>query len=242
MVVFAALMVILYQDPGQAGQKKGFDARKKAFCKLMLKHGEEAFKKGKLKSSETLTLSIDDSKLTPEIWSEIKQKSIGDILKPKVVSNSYATVKIINIIEPKVMPFEEAKEAVTKEYRLHAQKEGLLRLANTTLKNFNEINTTISDFVTLEKHNNLKLLNSQESLQFLQKLFTSSKEKGTIHIPNRVIVYNIIDQKLLPMDENRTNLIKNSIDQIKKRVFETNFLKILDKRYSTEVYIGGVTN
>jgi len=201
-----------------------------------------AFKKGELKSSERVTLPIDDSTLTPELWSEIREKAEGDILKPKIVADRYATVKIIQIIEPKVMHFEEAKEKVTKEYRLHAQKEGLLRLANATLKNFDETNTTVSDFITLEKHDNLKSLNSQESVQFLQKLFTSSEEKGTIHIPNKIIVYTIIDQKLLPMDENRTNLIKNSVDQIKKRVFETNLLKLLDKRYSTEVYIGGVTN
>ncbi len=201
-----------------------------------------AFKKGKLESSENITLPVGDLKLTKELWNEIEQKSIGDILKPKVVGDQYATVKINSITEPKVMSFAEAKEKVTKDYTLQAKKEALLTLAETTLENLNESNATVSDFITLEKRDNLVSLNSEESLQFLQKLFTLSKEKGIISILDKVIVYNIMEQKLLPMDSNKTDFVKENVNQMKKRTFETNLIKMLDEKYPTEVYMEGLTN
>ena len=57
-----------------------------------------SFKKGELSSNETLTLAVNDLALSSEIWSEIVEKPLGEILKPKVVSDRYATVKIEEII------------------------------------------------------------------------------------------------------------------------------------------------
>ena len=201
-----------------------------------------AFKKGKLESTETLTLTVNDPKLTVEVWKDIQQKAVGDIMKPKIVSDTYATVKIDGTNAPRVMDFEEAKENVTAAFIADGQKKGLSTLAESTLKNLDESNATVSDFITLEKSDNLKSLNSQESLQFLQKLFTSSKEKGIISILDKVVVYNIIEQKFLSMDENRTDIVKETVNQMKKRTFEMNLIKMLDKKYPTEVYMGGLTN
>ena len=201
-----------------------------------------AFKKGKLESTETLTLAVNDSKLTAELWEEIQQKTVGDIIKPKIISDTYATVKIDDIEQPRAMSFEEAKKDATAAFTAYAQKKELSTLAESTLKNFDESNATVSDFITLEESDNLKPLNSQESLQFSQKLFTSSKEKGIISVSDKVIVYNIMKQKLLPMDSNKTELVKETVNQMKKRTFETNLIKMLDKKYPTEVYMGGLTN
>ncbi len=233
-----------------SGKQLLFDAAKEqASTDLKLKKTKKAaqksyiaFKKGDLESSENTTLPVGDLKLTKELWDEIGQKSIGDILKPKVVGDQYATVKINSIQEPKVMSYEEAKAKVTETYAEQAKKEALLTLAESTLKNLDESNATVSDFITLEKRDNLKSLNSEESLQFLQKLFTSSKEKGIISILDKVIVYNIMEQKLLPMDTNKTDFVKENVNQMKKRTFETNFIKMLDRKYPTEVYMEGLTN
>jgi len=201
-----------------------------------------AYKKGKIESSEKITLPMNDAKLTEEVWSAIKERSKGDILKPKVVGNTYATVKIENVVLPKVKTFEEAKDEVTGMYTVQAQKEALLALAESTLKNFDQNDAIISDFVKLEENVNLNPLNNQESLQFLQKLFTSSKEKGIISVSNKVIVYNIIEQKLLSMDENQTDLVKQTVNELKQATFESNLIKMLDKQYPTEVYMGGLKN
>ena len=232
------------------GKQQSFDeAKEKAMGDLKLKKTKKAaqknyiaFKKGKLESTETLALPLEDSQFTKELWDKIQEKNIGDILKPKIVSDKYATLKINSIKEPKVKTFEEAKNEVSELYTIQTKKEALSTLAETTLKNFNEANANLSDFVTLEKHDNLKSLNLQESLQFLQKLFTSTKEKGIINISNKVVVYKIVEQKLLPMDGNKTDLVKQTVNQVKQNIFESNLVRALDEKYPTEVYMEGLTN
>jgi len=201
-----------------------------------------AFKKDKMQSTETVTLGLNDKALTKEIWDEIQQKSINDILKPKVVDDKYATIKIISITEPKAKSFEEAKAEVTAIYKMQEEEKALLSLAESTLKNLDNSNASVSDFVTLEKHDNLNSLNLQESSQFLQKLFTSTEENGTISVLDKVVVYKIIDQKLLPMDENKTALLQSTVNQVKSNIFENNLIKMLDEKYPTEVYMEGLTN
>ncbi len=232
------------------GKQLLFDAAKEAATKdLKLKKTKKsaqkayiAFKKGTIKSSEKITLPLGDLKLTQSIWNEIESKSIGDILKPKVVGEQYVTVKIEDIKKPQVMTYTQAEEEVRRVYDIQAKKEQLLTHAETTLDTLSASNANVSDFVTLNNHDNLKSLNSQESLQFLQKLFTSNKEKGIISVLDKVIVYNIMEQKLLSVDENQTDFVKQTVNQIKKKTFESNLLKMLDKQYPTEVYMGGLIN
>ncbi len=221
------------------------DASKDLKLKKTKKVAQKAyigFKKGNIQSSETITLPVGDTKLTQVLWKEIEEKNAGDILKPKIVGKKYVTVKINTVIEPQVMTFEEAKEKVTTAYDTQARKEALVKYAEKTLKTLEENNPIISSYVNLSTTVNLKSLNSEESLQFLQKLFTSNKEKGIISVSDKVIVYNIIDQKFLSMDENKTDIVKQTVNQMKKKTFESNLLKMLDKQYPTEVYMGGLIN
>jgi len=197
-----------------------------------------AFKKGKLTQSEKITLSMGDLKLTPEIWNALKEKNIGDIVKPKVVADMYATIKIENVTLPKEKTFDEAKEEVTKIYTLQAKKEALFSLAEERLKSFDNSKAIVSDFVKLEQNVKLNPLNTQESLQFLQKLFTSSKEKGIISVMDKVVVYSILEQKLTPSDENVTE----TVNKLKQSTFESNLIKVLNGKYPTETYMEGLTN
>ncbi len=189
-----------------------------------------------------ITLPLGDATLSNDLWNTLKEKSVGDILKPKVVADKYATVKIENIVLPQTKTYEDAKEEISALYTAQAKKEALLALAASTLKNFDQTDSIQSDFVKLEEGVNLKPLNNQESLQFLQKLFTSSKEKGIISVSNKVVVYNLLEQKLLPMDENQTSFVKQTVNKLKQSTFESNLIKMLHKKYPTEVYMGGLTN
>ncbi|WP_294956726.1 peptidylprolyl isomerase [Sulfurovum sp.] len=233
-----------------AGKQLPFDAAKAEATKdLKIKKSKKsaqkryiAFKKGKLQPSEDITLPVKDHTLSKEIWKDILQKNTGDITKPKVVGDQYATVKIEAVVEPRPMRFEEAKNDVSKLYTQQAKKDAMMKLAKHTLKTLAESNATVSGFVTLEKNDNLKMLNSTESLQFLQKLFTSLKEKGIISVSDKVVVYKIMAQKFLPVDQNKTNFVKQTVNQMKSRTFDTNLIKMLDAKYPTEVYMGGLTN
>jgi peptidyl-prolyl cis-trans isomerase D len=201
-----------------------------------------AFKKGKLEATETVKLPLNDNKLSKEIWEDILTKSISDITKPKTVSDKYATVKIVSVIEPKVKSFENAKNDVVDIYKYKMQKEGLSKLADNTLKNFSQSDKMLSEFIDLDSTTSIKPLNLQESLQFTQKLFTSAKEMGIISVSDKMIVYNIIEQKVINLDKNNTELVKETVNQIKNNIFESNLIKVLDSKYSTEVYMEGLVN
>ncbi len=225
------------------------DAKAKVIKDLKLKKKKRsaqkayiAFKKGKLSKDEEIIVSIDDLKFTKKVWDSIKEKSIGDIIKPKIVGDRYATIKIDNIIMPKVKTFNEAKNEVTKQYLIQAKKEALLKLANKEEKEFNKSKATISDFIKISQNIKLNQLSSKESLQFLEKLFTSTKEKGIISISDKIIIYDILAQKIAPIDANQTEIIDMTTNRLKETIFESNLIKMLDKKYPTKVYIGGLTN
>ena len=224
------------------------EAREKVLGDLKMKktkkHAQKqyiAYKKGKIEKSESVTLPSNDALLTAEVWKEIETHDTGTIMKPKAVKDRYATIKISAIVDPREMHFEEAKSLAAADYRKNAVTEGLSKLADKTLENFDPHQATVSDFVTLESRSPLKPLNIQESLQFLQKIFTSQKEKGIISLKSAVVVYKIVDQKLVTNKKDSDNLFAaKSADQIKAEDFQNNLLKSLGKRYSIEKFVEGI--
>jgi len=201
-----------------------------------------AFKKGKLESSEKITLDEGDLKLSANVWKAIQDKAVGDIIKPKVVADSYATIKIEKIIASKVKTFVQAQREVTAIYKQDEEKKALLALAEKKVKNFDENHSIVSDFIKLKQNVIIQPLNTKESLDFMKKLFTSSKEKGMITVSDKIVIYKILDQKFLSPDANETNIVKETAKKAKERIFESNLLKLLDKKYTTQMYMKGLTN
>lgn len=200
-----------------------------------------AYKKGSLKKSETVTISLNDSSFSPEIWEDIISKDINSFLKPKVVADKYASIKVVNIIEPTQMEFDEAKYSVSLEYEKTIISERLEQLADKLLKDFDESNATISEYLTLNSQDTLTPLNSQNSQEFLQKLFTSQKEKGIISINKKIVIYKVLEQKMDRDENNKTKVfVIKSANQIKNQDFQSNLIKNLSEKYKTEKFVEGI--
>ena len=196
-----------------------------------------AFKKGKIQKSETVTYNINDSQLPQKVWREVLSKKVGELLKPKVVGDKYAILKIVNIKEPRVKSFEEAKDELIPIYKDDTSKELMAKLAEDNLKNIDKVDAKISDFITLKNIEKRNLgLNQQEIAELGSKLFTSDQEKGIISIGDKVIVYKVMEQKLISLDENETVGLAPSVDRLKKLSFQSNLMKQLDKKYPTKFY------
>jgi len=196
-----------------------------------------AFKKGELKSDETLTLDINNPKLSKELWSAIQSKKINDLLKPKVVGNRYASVKITNIVNPVTKSFEDVKENITPMYQAEAKKEALLALSEEKLTNIDKLDMNVSAYITLDNAKKQHLaLNKQETANFIAKLFTSQEEKGIIPIGSKVMVYKITEQKLIPLESNETNIMHENADKVKNQSFQATLMKALDKKYPIKLY------
>ncbi len=195
------------------------------------------FKKGKLPKTETVKLDINDPRLSKELWSEITTHTADDFIKPKAIKNRYATVKIVSIVEPVTKKFQEVKELITPLYQKEVKKEALSALAEKKLSNIDNEDTNVSTFLTLDNAEAQNIgLNKQETVGFISKLFTSEQEKGIIPIGSKVIVYKIVEQKLITLDNNRTNELYKNTDKVKEQSLQTSLIKKLDKMYPTEFY------
>jgi len=199
-----------------------------------------AFKKGEKKSSEKLVAEVGTPVLSKALWEVVEKANVGDILKPKVVGMKYATVQIVNIIDPKEKSFDEAKQEVSKTLTIQKRKELLESRSKETLANLDSAELQTTDWLTMSKFDNITPLNQQETLQFLQKLFTSSDKKGIITVSGNVIVYKVVDQRISSVDNNLTKSVEVDTDKIKKSVFGSNLLKVLADKYPTRKYVKGI--
>jgi len=199
-----------------------------------------AFKKGEKKASETKTIAVNSPELSEALWTEIGKAKKGDLLKPKAVGSKYATVRIKEIIEPKTKSFEDAKATVTVELTSQKRNELLETKSKETLKNIDKEQLSTTDWMTMRKFDNMSPLSQEETLQFLQKLFTSSAKNGMITVSDNVIVYKIVEQKMDSVDSNLSKLVEGDAKKIKKGVFEANLFKTLNEKYPAQKFVKGI--
>ena len=199
-----------------------------------------AYKKGEKKATETKTLAENSTELSAQLWQEIVKAGEGDILKPKVVGTKYATVKLVKIVMPKEKSFEQAKAEVEKRLTIEKKNELLEQKSKEALENIDKETLKTTDWVTMSKFDNMAPLGQQETLQFLQKLFTSSVKKGMITVSDSVIVYKVLGQKMDKVDSNLSKSSEENVNQIKKNVFESNLFKTLNKQYPAQKFVKGI--
>jgi peptidyl-prolyl cis-trans isomerase D len=200
-----------------------------------------ALKKGKIAQPATIKLQINDTTLTPKVWQEIADKNKGDIVKPKIVNGKYAIIKIVDINQPRIKTFEEAKSDITVQYKVKLQKDSMLTKAENMVEKLQENNPIKTDFVKIDTIDKLEGLNKQESLHFLQNLFISNKQKGIITLSEqKIVVYNIVDQKIEKADDNMTKIINPIVNKLKSDIYQSNLVEQLNAKYQTEVYAKGL--
>ncbi len=198
-----------------------------------------AFKKDRLKADITpteATVSKSSNPFTPEALVKISKRSLADpFMKPIKVGESYYIFKLIKITPAQAKSFAAARKELLPIYITQMRKESIVKLATNSLKNFSG-NTT--GFVTINAVDKLTALDKTEATNFLQKLFVSDKKKGFITLNDgNVILYNILEQKMLP----NTNIkLNGEMRKLKSAMFNEGLIKKLQKMYKTEIYIKGL--
>ena len=194
------------------------------------------FKKGKLKASEKLTLSENDPKLSKELWKAIKEAKDGDFLKPKAVGDRLVTVHIVKTIKPQEMTFEEAKELATKDYKNFKAKDELAKLTKEALKDSSKFNLEPKEYINLSKFEVLPGLTPQDSLKVIRSVFASSKKIDKVEVSDGVVLYEVLEQKLLDNNSSNQSLDKE-IATIKNSELMSNLISKLSKKYAIESYV-----
>ena len=198
-----------------------------------------AFKKGKRSADRVVLLPENDATLSRALWNEIRNAEIGSIVKPKAIDDRYVTLRLEEVVEPKIMDFNEAKERVEKDLGEIVVRKRLDEKAREYLESDGRFDKE-SNFVSLRNPQVLPPLSEKETLQFLQKLFTSNKQKGMITLSDKRIVYRIVDQKIGERDENLSMLVKKSAGRIKKGEFEERLIEELSSKYTVKKFVKGI--
>lgn len=196
------------------------------------------FKKGKIKAKESKTLQLENSYFPINVMKEISQKSEKSYLKPKLINKKYAIIRLDKKIPSSPMSFEEAKELVKRDFLISKKVEILKEMAK---KMYNKFDGIVTGFISRDDIKKLPPLKEEEAAEFLNNLFISQKKKGFISLnTNKIVLYNILDQKLIrknKLNKNREFITENSL-KTKKSLLNSKLLDSLQKRYKIKIYKG----
>ena len=197
-----------------------------------------AYKKGKLDSNTQVhnaTVSKTNNPFNEEAYTKIAALSnAAPYAKPVNINGVYYTFELVKMTPSQNKTFQEAKAEVLPLYIKQTKEQRLLEIANNSYKNFKG---TTTDFITVSDADKLSSLPLQEAAEFLQKLFTSDKKSSFITLKSgKVVLYNILEQKLLT----KTNNDNDTIAQIKNAIFNEGLIKTLQNKYQTEIFIEGL--
>jgi peptidyl-prolyl cis-trans isomerase D len=195
-----------------------------------------AIKKGKEKIDNIQILALNDPTLSKELWDQIQEAQKGDLLKPKVVGTKYATVKVLDVINPKIMSFEEARGKIQKEFEAKKKEELLQKRAKELLakKEFKYE----SGFISLNNYKNIPNLTDAQKVIVAKSIFDSFDKTGKIDLGDSLVIFEIVDQKLGKNTDKATETILTN--NLKSSEFEERLLKNLSKEYEVKTFVKGL--
>lgn len=198
-----------------------------------------AFKKGELDPAikvSALTIDERSNPYSSELFTEIAALTPeAPFLKPRKTDAGYVIIKLEKSIPAEVKSFEAAKDEVTDVYTQRQRQDELQTLARSSLETFQG---TESPYMTRTYKDVLEGLEPAESSQFLNALFDQQEKRGSITITNdKVVLFNVLEQKLLT--ESKTDQ-ENNVLRLKATLLDQGLVRLLESKYSVEIYMGGL--
>jgi peptidyl-prolyl cis-trans isomerase D len=198
-----------------------------------------AYKKASSESNVSHhTINENDTLIHPSILKDIISLEKNKILKPRINNGEYIIVKKLDTIMPRVKTYNEAKEEASIEYTNIESKHQLEEKAYNMLSNFKGKETP---FISKKSAYTLDGLSEDESAIFINKLFVSKKTEEIIKLDTKMILFKIVEQKLLVNETNeeiKSALFKNTT-QVKQQLVDSNILTLLKNKNKINIYYKG---
>lgn len=191
---------------------------------LKLKKGEEKFDTMMIVSEDKL--SYDTSSIE-----KIKSATPGTVIKPFVDGNTYVTVKLVSMILPKPLSFDDARPLATADYTAELKSAELFTKIKKELENFKGTNI---GYVSRTSFNNIAGLEPTEAQDFLTQLFSSSTKKGEISLGRKVVLYEILNSKLASYDASKNEAVKSTLKQLQEAELKINLVKRLENKFDVQ--------
>ena len=218
------------------------EAKPKLLVDLRLKNDKKvalesflAFKKGEVSATETKVISDNDT-LFP--LDKIQIAAQNEVLKPVIINDRYAVIKVKEIKLPEPMTYEMAKKSASIDLMSELKNTTLEKKAQAKLDNFSG---TDIGFVSRDTVKSIAGLDEAKSAEFLSYVFDNTTKKGYKIIDNKALVFEILEQKLLNKEKAKqyVSLISENVSQVKQAELNQNLIKKLAAEYKVEQYNKG---
>lgn len=191
-------------------------------------------KKDEKQADVSITTLEDNASLPID---ELKLAKKGDTLKPFEYEDGYMIVKVKEIVAPRVMSFDEAKDQILELYKEQKTQETVEAKAKELLeKGFQgtDIGFISRDTVKAESG-----LSEGEFNIFVNRLFEKSGKKGYVSLGNKAVVYEITEQKLFNGEKEKEykEIITQNVGFLKNNELIRDLSGALSKRYKVEYYV-----
>lgn len=189
-----------------------------------------ALRKGENAKAKTTQIFEGDTSYSVELFELLSQAKEQDTIKPIKTDKGYMAVRVLKIIPSMPKEYSNAKKDARED--LIAFKKALLleERAKSELANFKGADI---GYISRENQKEVAGLNLQESQEFITQLFNKTEAKSYIVLKDKVILYEIIDQRLKKSDimaQNLDFLTQNGM-QAKARLVDFALMDYLSKFY-----------
>jgi peptidyl-prolyl cis-trans isomerase D len=192
-------------------------------------------KKGEIKATRKMTI-YEGSQNFPV--AKLRTANKNQVLKPIPQDDGYLIAKLIAVVKPRVMTYEEAKPMVLEEYKAHALLMELEKRAKARLDIFNGQDL---GFVSRDSIKKIDGLNDAQSSELINYVFDHTTLKGYKIFGNKVALYRVLEQKLLNNKkfDLYKKIITKSVITNKQGELNKNLVERLRKVYDIEQYYKG---
>jgi len=214
-----------YEDVKHAVQLK---KAKKEILKKYLK-----LKNKKISPEESIVVSNMNAKLPMQ---KVVKAKVGEYIRAIQTPYGYACAYLKEIIEPKELTFDKAKTLAKADLLAKKKEQALKILGEKAIKDFSDAKE--SGFFTRDDVTKLNFLSKSEAVEFLNYLFSQKSKKGYYIFANKVVAFEIIDQKLFDknlFDKNKEKVVQG-VNTLKRREIESGLIQRLQKIYTIKKY------
>ncbi|MGX3011824.1 peptidylprolyl isomerase [Helicobacter sp. 23-1044] len=155
------------------------------------------------------------------------EKAKGRV-EPILDGGAYYAIKVLKEIPQENLSFEIAKKQVRSDFYPTALKNALIKEAQARQNIFAGRDI---GFYSLGANKSILSLNIAESAHALQEIFSKSDKSGFVIFSDKVLLYNILEQKMLDSTQNLP-----FYNDFKSRILEQSIFEFLSRKYKIVDY------
>lgn len=178
-------------------------------------------------------LFAGDKSFGVEVLESLEKGQVGEVFKPIRVSSGFLTFKIVEKIPQMVKTFEEAKN--------EAREELLRKLVNKTAEEmaqkYLKEGFKGKNIGYLKRDAVFEGLTSEESKLLGEKIFTSSEKRGYLKLDQKIIVFEVLNQRIdASKEESMDQDIAGILELYKSQIVTKEFYRYLQNKYKIVIF------